>query len=358
MARTRSAGKRFFVAAMTIVVAGVAIWWWRSAHPGEARRPDAAARVERAATPPRVEPAAPVTKVQPPPTAAPVAAPVPVTAAPTVAATPPAPAPVAAAIATAATAPAASPSVAPSAVMAEASAAQAAGNLIQARRLLNQAADPTSDAPEDLQVLQQLTKIADEVTFGPKILQNDPLVVKHVVEPGQNLQKIANLYKTTVPLICRVNNLSNPNSLRQGQSLKIALGPFHAVISKHNYRMAVYCQDTLVRIFPVGLGAEGTTPSGRWTIRLKQLKPRYYPPRGGKVLEPDDPANPLGGYWMELEGVEGAAVGEEHYGIHGTIDPESIGKNASMGCIRMRNEDVAFVYEMLVVHDSVVTVKD
>jgi lipoprotein-anchoring transpeptidase ErfK/SrfK len=111
-------------------------------------------------------------------------------------------------------------------------------------------------------------------------------------------------------------------------------------------------------VFPVGLGAEDTTPTGRWKIRNKLTHPPYYPPRGGKVIGADDPANPLGGYWMGLEGVEGAAVGQDSYGIHGTNEPDSIGKRCSMGCIRMRNEDVTFVYELLVAHDSIVTVKD
>ena len=43
-------------------------------------------------------------------------------------------------------------------------------------------------------------------------------------------------------------------------------------------------------------------------------------------------------------------------GIHGTIDPNSIGKQESLGCIRMRNEDVAIVFEMLVDSKSTVTV--
>lgn len=275
-----------------------------------------------------------------------------------VAATTPPPPPAATQPTLAPTAPSAS-AVSASAALTDATAAQAAGNAIQARRLLNQAADPASDTPANDQILQQLTKLGTEMIFSPTIVQNDPLVFKHIVASGENLQKIANIYKTTVPLICRINNLSSPNSLRQGQPLKIVLGPFHAVVSKHNFRMSIYCQDTLVKTFPVGLGADHkNTPKGRWKISLKQLHPRYYPPDGGKIMEPNDPENPLGGYWMALEGVEGDAVGQKGYGIHGTIEPDSIGKNASKGCIRMRNEDVAFVYELLVVHDSVVTVKD
>jgi lipoprotein-anchoring transpeptidase ErfK/SrfK len=66
----------------------------------------------------------------------------------------------------------------------------------------------------------------------------------------------------------------------------------------------------------------------------------------------------LGKFWIGLAGTDGQAIGQTSYGIHGTIDPDSIGKMASMGCIRLRNEDIALVYEMLVEGKSTVIVKD
>jgi lipoprotein-anchoring transpeptidase ErfK/SrfK len=59
-----------------------------------------------------------------------------------------------------------------------------------------------------------------------------------------------------------------------------------------------------------------------------------------------------------LNGIEGGAVGKNSYGIHGTIDPTSIGREESMGCIRMRNEDVKIVYELLVEGKSTIVVKE
>jgi lipoprotein-anchoring transpeptidase ErfK/SrfK len=59
-----------------------------------------------------------------------------------------------------------------------------------------------------------------------------------------------------------------------------------------------------------------STPMGRFKIINKQLNP------GG----------PFGAFWMGLS--------KPHYGIHGTNNPSSIGKNVSHGCIRMYNEDV------------------
>lgn len=46
------------------------------------------------------------------------------------------------------------------------------------------------------------------------------------------------------------------------------------------------------------------------------------------------------------------------YGIHGTIDPNSIGKQSSMGCIRLRADDIAMVYDMMVEGKSTVVVKE
>jgi lipoprotein-anchoring transpeptidase ErfK/SrfK len=76
------------------------------------------------------------------------------------------------------------------------------------------------------------------------------------------------------------------------------------------------------------------------------------------VIAAGDPRNPLGDFWIGLAGIDGHAVGKVSYGIHGTIEPDSIGKEASMGCIRMRNEDVAIVFELLVEAKSKLIVRD
>lgn len=58
------------------------------------------------------------------------------------------------------------------------------------------------------------------------------------------------------------------------------------------------------------------TPTGEYTIINKQ----------------PNPGGPYGTMWMGLS--------RPHYGIHGTNNPSSIGKNVSKGCIRMYNKDV------------------
>ena len=76
------------------------------------------------------------------------------------------------------------------------------------------------------------------------------------------------------------------------------------------------------------------------------------------MLAANDPKNPLGGYWMGLVGLEGDAVGKNSYGIHGTIEPDSIGKQASMGCIRLGHDDIALLFDLLVDGKSNVMIKD
>jgi lipoprotein-anchoring transpeptidase ErfK/SrfK len=50
---------------------------------------------------------------------------------------------------------------------------------------------------------------------------------------------------------------------------------------------------------------------------------------------------------QRIDGVEGDSVGRSGFGIHGTNEPDSIGRNMSMGCIRLGDADIAMVYSML-----------
>ena len=48
---------------------------------------------------------------------------------------------------------------------------------------------------------------------------------------------------------------------------------------------------------------------------------------------------------------------QQGYGIHGTIEPDTIGQQASLGCIRMYNEDVELLFDLLYVGQSRVEVR-
>lgn len=238
-----------------------------------------------------------------------------------------------------------------------------AGDLISARQILN---DNLIAGHGDAETLKkQIEEINMNVIFSARKFPDDPWGGSYQVAGGERLGSIAARNNITWEFLSRINGVT-PKKLRSGQWIKIAKGPFFAVVTKHAFKMDLYLGapggpgSMFVRTFMVGLGKDNSTPTGLWSCKAgdKIRNPRYYPPRGGDVIAPDDPKNPLGGYWIAIEGLDGQALGKESYGIHGTIDPDSIGKMASMGCIRLRATDISWVFDLLVDGKSKVLVKD
>lgn len=243
------------------------------------------------------------------------------------------------------------------ALLAAGRAAMKRNQLVTARSQLTEALACDLPLDELVQLKADLTRLAEETLLSRRILPEDPFVAPHIIQPGETLGKIARRYAVTDDLLARINGILDKDRIRAGQRIKVIRGPFHAVITKGDYRLEVYLNGTFVKQYPVGLGDDGSTPTGRWKVKNKLKNPQYYPPRGGQIILADDPENPLGERWIGLEGIEGEAVGQERYGIHGTIEPESIGKSVSLGCIRLYSADVEELYEMLVEEKSEVTVR-
>ena len=97
------------------------------------------------------------------------------------------------------------------------------------------------------------------------------------------------------------------------------------------------------------------TPVGVWNIWDKRENPTWYNPAldswgaGLPAVVPGGPGNPMGtrAIYIDAPGL---------IRIHGTTDPESIGRYASHGCIRMRNEDVEDLFERIPVGAHVIIV--
>jgi len=242
-----------------------------------------------------------------------------------------------------------------------------AGDLLAARTTLNDAVAAGSLAPVDQVMAKQLLgQISEKMIFSPLRFNEDPFAGKYTVQKGDILAKIAASNNITTTFLARINRISDPRKVRLGATLKTIKGPFHAIVTKHAFTMDIFLGEPnkpgalLVLSLPVGLGRDDSTPTGVWMCEPHQkLKnPTYFSPRGDGVIEAGDPKNPLGGYWIGLTGLDGHASGKKSYGVHGTIDAESIGTQSSLGCIRLRREDIALVFDLLVDGKSTVTVRD
>lgn len=242
-----------------------------------------------------------------------------------------------------------------------AAVAMIARDPVAARRALTSAIDSGRLSPEALaEALRGIELVNSQLLFAPVIVAGDPLQTTYTIKQGDSLAKIARAagMKADWRLLQRLNGIKDPGRIAVGQKIKVPLGSFHAVVHKDVYRMDVYqdngSERVIVASFPVGLGERNGTPTGTFKVRSnsKLIDPEWRNPRTGEYFAATDPKNPIGEHWIGLAGADESTKNFLGYGIHGTIEPESIGKSASMGCVRMRTADVAFVYELLTEGDS------
>jgi lipoprotein-anchoring transpeptidase ErfK/SrfK len=120
------------------------------------------------------------------------------------------------------------------------------------------------------------------------------------------------------------------------------------LVSIPDRKLAVLEDDQVVKIYRTAVGApKSPSPAGSFTIVTQIPDPTWY--TKGRVVPPGK-SNPLGTRWLGLS--------KKGYGIHGTNAPGSIGRNASHGCIRMRNHDVEELFEIVAVGDVVELVEE
>ncbi len=168
------------------------------------------------------------------------------------------------------------------------------------------------------------------------------------VESGDSLIGIRLRYLSAHPearmctgLIERANRLKG--FLQPNQVLRIPTEPVRVLVDLDARWALFLIGGEVAAAWPVGIGRPGEeTPAGSYTVRNKLENPPWMK-EGQEPIPYGDPRNPLGTRWIGWSR-DGAKTS---YGFHGTWAPESVGQASSDGCVRLLNEDVEELFQIL-----------
>jgi len=206
--------------------------------------------------------------------------------------------------------------------------------------------------------LNAYTVTEDDVNY--KFTQIPPEMKDQAALPALNYQNVAEMlgerFHCSPKLLERLNpeknvempgtQLTVPNVADQGTMPKAA-----QVRVQKSTKLVTALDDNgkTIAVYPATMGSEhDPLPIGDWRIVDVMHNPPFYynpalfwdaKPGDTKMKLPPGPNGPVGVVWMGLS--------KEHYGIHGTPEPSTIGHTESHGCIRLTNWDAAQLSTMV-----------
>ncbi len=232
-------------------------------------------------------------------------------------------------------------------------------NLRQAAAAWRKANGLTGDAV-DAELLRKLTEADGGEVMGRHTLTAADVAGPFSPPPGDfaaqavqgvrytgPLERLAEHFHITPALLQGLN--PGVDFRRAGQTMvvpRIGAAPLpgdvdHIVVDKAEGSVRAFGEDgRLLAFYPATIGSgDNPTPSGTVRVNGVARNPDYtYDPArlsfgegDRKIIIPPGPNGPVGVVWIDLN--------KPSYGIHGTPDPEKIGKTASHGCVRLTNWD-------------------
>ena len=150
---------------------------------------------------------------------------------------------------------------------------------------------------------------------------------------------------------------ATPASAREVVRYNSKVQPGTIVVKTAERKLYLVLEEGQALRYTVAVGRPGKQWQGKAQVNGKYVQPAWTPPAEVKADNPalpdvipgGAPNNPMGVAAMTLSGGE--------YAIHGTNKPESIGKFASYGCIRMLNQDITDLFERVPVGTQVVVTR-
>ena len=227
-------------------------------------------------------------------------------------------------------------------LLAQAAQDETNGDKLKAKEVYDQIISTYPDYEKIQEVQDKLGSLNIDLIFSPTPM---PQTISYEIVPGDSLGKLAKTYHTTPQLIKRANGLKS-DVIRAGEKLRIWTAPFNVLVNKSQNVLFLKSGEAVLKIYHVSTGRDNITPVGTFKIASKIEKPVWFR-NGGAPIPSESPENELGSRWMGFDT-------DPHYGIHGTLHPESIGQQVTAGCVRLVNKDVEELFDILPIGTEVV----
>jgi lipoprotein-anchoring transpeptidase ErfK/SrfK len=108
-------------------------------------------------------------------------------------------------------------------------------------------------------------------------------------------------------------------------------------VDKSQNVLLLKAKEEIFKTYTVSTGKNNCTPVGNFKITNKLINPTWF--KSGAVIPSGSPENVLGTRWLgfDLPG----------YGIHGTNEPQNLGKQVTEGCVRLQNCEIEELYTIV-----------
>ena len=210
----------------------------------------------------------------------------------------------------------------------------AAGRYAEALSVLSLWHDDASLGLEESQRLEDLLgQLAGTVIYS----QKDLLLPPHIVAPGDTLPAIAAPLQVPWQLLAKINGVSDPSQLLQGEHLKLVRGPFDAVISVSRRRMSLQVGGNYAGSFPVVLGRQIANRVGQSVAVIDIRRP-------GGGAEPAGIAAQVA--YAPSAGPKSIILGEG-LAIEGAEDPSLVSDSASASSVIVSLRDLDDIADIL-----------
>ena len=228
------------------------------------------------------------------------------------------------------------------ALLAQAKELEAKGQLLAAKNVYQELVNNFPGSADIMNWQKKAEDLNIKLLFSPALT---PKSIAYEIKPGDSLAKIAKEFKTTPELIMKINNITG-DKIFPGKKIKVWNAPLNIVVDKSQNILMLKSDDEIIKTYTVSTGANNSTPTGTFKVVNKLQNPTWF--KAGAVVPAGSSDNVLGTRWLgfDLSG----------YGIHGTVDPQNLGKQVTQGCVRMANTDVEELYIIIPVGTEVTIV--